>query len=103
MKTNAMSKKAKLTLFIIGLSAFLYGASAFAGVRCGNELIQVGDPEYKVMQACGTPVDYHRVGGGAQGGAGDEAYVYFKIGNETVKIHLIDGHVYTIGGDENRN
>lgn len=101
MKTNAMSRISKILLFIIGLAAFLYGADGLARVRCGNQLISVGDPEFVVNQACGSPVSSHQVGG--VGASGDELYAYYKVGNETIEIHFIDGHVYTIGGDENRN
>ncbi len=55
MKTHAMSKTAKIYLFIIGLSAFLYGASAFAGIRCGNELILEGESIVKLVEVCGQP------------------------------------------------
>lgn len=82
---------------VIGLACSF---SSHAGLRCGNSLIEVGDAEYVVNQACGEPVNYHQVGAG-RNGSGDEAYAYYKVGNETVEIHFIDGHVYTIGGDEN--
>lgn len=101
-KTQYVNKYARVLMFIVALTAFLYGASAIAGVRCGTSLIEVGEAEYVVNQACGEPVNYHQVGSG-RNGSGDEAYAYYKIGNETVEIHYIDGHVYTIGGDENRN
>ncbi len=97
-----MNTKVKTYLFIIGLSAFLYGTHSFAGVRCGTQLIGVGDPEYVVNQACGAPINYHQVGSGANG-TGDEAYAYYKVGNNVVQVHFIDGHVYTIDSDEIRN
>lgn len=100
MSTNAMSKKAKLALFIIGLSASLYGASAFAGCRCGGTLISVGDSQYAVEQACGQPVNVHVV---ANGTLGSESYAYYKLTGETIEMHFIDGHVKSIGGNGNRN
>lgn len=89
-------------MFFVALVAFLYGASAFAGLRCGTSLIEVGDSQYIVEQACGTPANYHQVGSG-HNGSGDEAFAIYKIDGQLVEIHYIDGHVYTIGGDENRN
>ena len=85
---------------IITLALISFQASA--GVRCGNSLIEVGDSEYAVTQACGEPIDNHPVSTPA-GGKGDESYSYYKVGTSIVEIHFIDGHVYTIGGDENRN
>ncbi len=101
-KTQCINKYAKILMFVMALMAFLHGASAFAGIRCQGQIISVGDPEYTVEQACGIPVSYHQVGAG-RNGSGDEAYAYYKIDGQTVEIHYIDGHVYTIGGDENRN
>lgn len=101
-KTQYVNKYARILMFIVALAACLYGASAFAGIRCQGQIIGVGDPEYVVEQACGTPVDYHQVGNG-HNSSGDEAYAIYKIDGQLVEIHYIDGHVYTIGGDENRN
>ena len=55
MKVFAMSKGSKMVLFIIGLGAFLYGSSIFAGMRCGNNLILEGDSVVKMTQICGQP------------------------------------------------
>jgi hypothetical protein len=55
MKINALSKRCKMVLFIMGLAAFLYGASAFAGMRCGNELILEGGSVVNISRLCGQP------------------------------------------------
>lgn len=98
-----MNIKSKLVLFIIGLMAFLYGASAFATLRCGTQLIMVGDPKFVVLQACGTPDAQEDINNGSAGGFGNESYLYYKKDGRIVEIHIIDGKVYSIGGDANRN
>jgi hypothetical protein len=90
----------KVALFLIGLAAFLYGASALAmdndGLRCGNALIAIGDAQYLVIQECGQPIYSHHTGGGPQGG-GDQEFMYWKVAsNLTSEVQFIDGHVYSI-------
>lgn len=52
-----MNKGKKSTIFALTTLAVLHTgvASAF---RCGNGLVQVGDPESEVNQKCGEPVEY---------------------------------------------
>ena len=45
-------------LAISGILAFgvLAGATVFAdGMRCGGDLVEIGDTEYQVLRKCGQP------------------------------------------------
>ncbi len=95
-----MSSRVKVLMFIIGLGAFLYGVNVHAGMRCGTSLIEIGDAEYVVDQACGSPQSEHQVGRG-RNGEGDESYAYYNINGHVIEIHYIDAHVYSIGDDGN--
>ncbi|WHI49861.1 DUF2845 domain-containing protein [Microbulbifer sp. MLAF003] len=48
----------KIVCFI---SLLIFANNAFA-LRCGNELISVGDIKYKVLSACGQPVSEEVIG-----------------------------------------
>lgn len=98
MKINEMSRLSKIVLFAIGLAAALYGGSAFAGMRCQGQIIEIGDPIYVVQKYCGEPVYTHTVGRQIRG---DEGFAYYEKDGRTIELHFIDGHLYSIGGDEN--
>ncbi len=95
-----MTRTAKIAMIILALGAALYGLNANAGIRCGNTLIEPGDPQYQAERACGEPEATHKVGSGANS-SGDEGYSYHNINNKVVQFHYIDGHLYSIGNDEN--
>ena len=86
MKTNAMNRTAKSVLFIIGLGAFLYGAFAFAGVRCGNHLVNVGDSYYQIKSTCNIEYEW-----GSKNTNIDMRKLYFKDGGMTYELIVIDG------------
>ncbi len=92
-----MNKANKLYLAAIALCAIIYGANVHAAIRCQGQLIGPGDSEYALVSACGEPVYKHQIGSGSHG-EGDEAYWYYKIDGQTVEIHMIDGHVYSVDG-----
>jgi hypothetical protein len=52
-----MAKQLLLTIFLIGFSS-----SGLAGMRCGNELIQLGDNFARVEDVCGEPDSNYHVG-----------------------------------------
>lgn len=82
----------KLYMFIIALIAICYSGNALA-MRCGNSLIEVGDAQYIVEQACGPPLASHTTN---TGGQGDQVFLYYKINNLTEELQFIDGHLYEI-------
>ena len=89
-----------IAIFILAV----FTGSSWADIRCKGQLVGAGASEYALLEACGEPIYKHTVNGGStRGGYGDESYWYYKIDNTTVEVHLIDGHVYTIGGDINRH
>ena len=93
-----MNSYTRLLLLGIGLFA-IFGGHAIAGIRCSTALIETGDTEHCVIEQCGEPTYSKHIDNGRNGG--DEDYLYFTIGNKEVVIHLIDGYVYSIDGDEN--
>jgi Protein of unknown function (DUF2845) len=40
---------------LAGASGFAPSAQAWSTMRCGNRLVEVGDPLYKVKEVCGQP------------------------------------------------
>ena len=51
--------------FLMVLVAFFQGTQASAGIRCGNDLISVGDTSFEArikLETCGTVIDKERVG-----------------------------------------
>lgn len=89
---------------VIGLSLGLLCARAFPGVYNSNHtaLIETGDSAYTVQQELGDPVDSNKLGTGRYG-QGSEEYNTYNINGQDHTLHMIDGKVYTIDGDENIN
>lgn len=92
-----MNTYMKVGLFVVAMSATLYGCNALAmggSFRCGNNLVEVGDAQYTVQQACGDPIAQHTTN---TGGRGDQEFWYYKVAsNLTEEVQFIDGHVYEI-------
>lgn len=47
-----------LTLLLYTMLSFLFAVPSFAGssIRCGNNLVSVGDPKIKILDKCGEPI-----------------------------------------------
>lgn len=79
-------------LLLMGLSSF-----SLAGMRCGTELVQLGDNFTRVEDACGEPDDRYHVG---------TKYVEQtrrdRYGNEATLAHaiLVDVWVYKRGSSQ---
>lgn len=55
MRTQRLSRPSKVVLFAVGFSTFIYGSTAFAGMRCNGQLITEGDHVVKMIELCGEP------------------------------------------------
>ena len=76
------------TLPIAILAAISFNAFA---LRCGNELIEIGDPIYKVEQTCESSGEYRVNNLNA-----DILKVYVKEGGATNELIFIDGDLNEI-------
>lgn len=66
---------------------------AFAGMRCGNKLIQEGDSKFRVIRLCGEPDMAEEVGcecGGRQYGLKVER-LYYRLNRKATYIITIEG------------
>ncbi len=90
------SKSILIGVFIVFLGCLSFKSSA--AIRCQGQLIGPGESEYILTKACGTPIHEYRVSSG-RNGSGDEVYYYYEQDGRTIEIHLIDGHIYEIDGD----
>ena len=89
---------------LLGILIFLMCFKCFAGLRCADgQLIEVGDSAYTVYKSCGEPSYKTVLHSPGQGHGGNEEIDYYTINGQDHQIHMIDGKVYTIDGDENIN
>ena len=88
---------------LLGILIFLMCFKAFSGVYNADHtaLIDVGDNAYTVYKALGEP-NYKTVIY-VPSGRGNEEIDYYTINGQDHQIHMIDGTVYSIDGDENIN
>lgn len=86
---------------LLGVLIFLMCFKCFAGLRCGGALIEVGDNAYTVFKACGEPA--YKTVISTPGGKGANEIDYYTIDGQDHSLHMIDGVVYSIDGDENIN
>ena len=51
------------TLLLVAILSLLFVASSFAGssIRCGNDLVSVGDLKIQVVNKCGKPISKEKI------------------------------------------
>lgn len=89
------TKYINIYMGIIGAIAIIYGSNVHA-MRCGNFLLEIGNPEFLVEQACGAPLSRHVVINNVNS-HGDEVYLYYRIGEHMIEeLDFVDGHLVAI-------
>lgn len=102
IESDRILKRTLLYLSIAFVLVICLSNIAIAGVRGNNgQLIETGDPQYRVEQGLGEPFAKHQLGAG-RWGSGNESYAYYKKDGQTIEIRYVDGHVNSIDGSRNR-
>lgn len=86
-----------LTVMAVAWTMAAWPSSVIA-LRCGNELISVGDPEFRVKEACGPPTAIKGLGYGHYDYQGTREIWYYDLGpNRLLRIlHFRNGRLRRI-------
>lgn len=78
--------------FIAGLLVLM--ASKSFALRCGNEIIDVGDSIHQVQRLCTVETEYH-----VQNVTADITLLYFTQNGMHYTLKFIDGVLVGVGGE----